>query len=254
MLNILRRISLATALLLVMPITVWLTGWHWQPGASDLKLKLFFAVTETVTRPWGTLTSLLISAWVLWCLRFRLKPALVLLAIMNVTVIAGQYTGSLIKNQVQEARPYVVWLEQHHGIDERVFYQQTRTERSAMVNRLLVDEQTVPGWLKRHWAFETGFAFPSGHTLFAASWALLAVGLLWPRKRYLTLVIIFGWACAVMASRLLLGMHWPRDLVMATVVAGVWVSVATWLAQRFCGPLTLPPVEQKEVQERNNGL
>jgi membrane-associated phospholipid phosphatase len=34
--------------------------------------------------------------------------------------------------------------------------------------------------------FETGFAFPSGHTMFAASWALLAIGLLWPRRHYKT--------------------------------------------------------------------
>ncbi|XPE61646.1 phosphatase PAP2 family protein [Shigella flexneri] len=41
--------------------------------------------------------------------------------------------------------------------------------------------------ISSHWQKETGFAFPSGHTMFAASWALLAVGLLWPRRRTLSI-------------------------------------------------------------------
>ena len=55
--------------------------------------------------------------------------------------------------------------------------------------------------------------------MFAASWALLALGLLWPRRHYKTVVVIFLWAAGVMASRLLLGMHWPRDLAMATILS-----------------------------------
>ncbi len=47
-----------------------------------------------------------------------------------------------------------------------------------------------------------------------------------------------------MGSRLLLGMHWPRDLVVATLISWALVAVATWLAQRICGPLT-PPAGRK---------
>ena len=47
----------------------------------------------------------------------------------------------------------------------------------------LAEEKNIPQYLRSHWQKETGFAFPSGHTMFAASWALLAVGLLWPRRR-----------------------------------------------------------------------
>ena len=34
--------------------------------------------------------------------------------------------------------------------------------------------------------------------MFAASWALLAVGLLWPRRRTLTIAILLVWAMGVM--------------------------------------------------------
>jgi phosphatidylglycerophosphatase B len=49
-----------------------------------------------------------------------------------------------------------------------------------------------------------------------------------------------------MGSRLLLGMHWPRDLVVATLISWMLVTLATWLAERFCGPLTPPPEEKKK--------
>ncbi|KAF6639114.1 phosphatidylglycerophosphatase B [Pantoea agglomerans] len=250
MFKISRRTTFGMLLLLIMPVAVWLSGWRWQPGESNALLKGLFWMTETVTNPWGIVTSVVLSAWMLWCLRFRLKPAILLLLIMNATILAGQYTKSYIKEQIQEPRPYVIWLEQHHGLDEKTFYELKRKQRGEMVTSLIADETQIPGWLKRHWAFETGFAFPSGHTMFAASWALLALGLLWPRRHYKTVVVIFLWATGVMASRLLLGMHWPRDLAMATILSWLLVTIATWLAQRFCGPLTLPPEEQKEVAQR----
>lgn len=250
MLKIWRRTTAGMLLLLIIPLMVWLTGWTWTPGESNALLRFLFWMTETVTRPWGTLTSLLLSAWVLWCLRFRLRPAIFLLIIMNATILTGQYTKSYIKDQVQEPRPYVVWLEHNHGLDDREFYQLSRDARGQRVNELLASDKQLPAWLKRHWAFETGFAFPSGHTLFAASWALLMTGLLWPRRHYKTVLVTGLWACAVMASRLLLGMHWPGDLAVAVVLSWVLVTIATWLAQCFCGPLTLPPDERKEVRQR----
>ncbi|MGG6109133.1 phosphatidylglycerophosphatase B [Pantoea allii] len=254
MVNIFQRTLAGMLLLLIMPVAVGLSGWQWQPGESNTFLKILFWMTETVTRPWGMLTSLVLSAWVMWCLRFRLKPALLLLLIMNATILAGQYTKSFIKEQVQEPRPYVVWLEKTHGLDDKTFYQLSREQRGQRVTELIADESHIPGWLKKHWAFETGFAFPSGHTMFAASWALLVIGLLWPRRHYKTIVLVGVWSVAVMGSRLLLGMHWPRDLAVATFISWLLVVLATWLAQRFCGPLSLPPEEQQEVAEREQGL
>ncbi|CUU24180.1 Phosphatidylglycerophosphatase B [Duffyella gerundensis] len=250
MFDIARRTALGALLLLIIPLVVWLSGWQWQPGQNTLWLKGLFWMTETVTRPWGIITFILLTAWFLWCLRFRLKPALFLVAIMLAAIMAGQYTKSFIKERVQEPRPYVLWLEKTHGVNEETFYQLKRKARGEMVTNLLQDEQQVPGWLKRHWAFETGFAFPSGHTLFAASWALLGVGLLWPRRRTLTIVVLLLWATGVMVSRMLLGMHWPRDLIVATLISWLLVTLAVWLAQRVCGPLTVPVEESQEINQR----
>lgn len=251
MLAIATRTAFGAFLLLIMPLTVWFSGWEWQPGGSSCWLKLLYWVTETVTQPWGIITHILLCAWFLWCLRFRLKPALMLFAILAVAIVGGQLTKSLIKEYVQEPRPFVTWLEKTHHIPVSEFYTLKRKERSALVQEQLQHERTIPGWLRGHWQKETGFAFPSGHTMFAASWALLGVGLLWPRRRYWTLALLLVWATAVMGSRMLLGMHWPRDLAVATVISWLLVTLATWLAQRLCGSLTPPVEEQKEIAGRD---
>lgn len=252
MAEILKRTTLGMLILLLMPVGVMLSGWHWQPVTMGWGYKLLFWFTETVTSPWGTLTSAILCGWFMWCLRFRWKPAVFLLGIIIATLLSGQYTKSLIKEQVQEPRPYVLWLEKTYGINEQQFYDQKRKQRSEMVLAAVGENTLLPGWLKQHWAFETGFAFPSGHTMFAASWALLGVGLLWPRRRYVTIVLLMSWAIAVMGSRLVLGMHWPRDLVFATLISWLFITLATWLAQRFCGPLTVPLQEQQEIAQREN--
>ncbi|MDX6915187.1 MULTISPECIES: phosphatidylglycerophosphatase B [Pectobacterium] len=251
MYEIAKRTTIGAALLLIMPMIIWMSGWQWQPEYNGLWLRVLFWITETVTSPWGILTSIVLSIWFLWCLRFRLKPALGLLVIMAITVLIGQGIKSVIKEWVQESRPYVVWLEKNHQVDDSYFYSLPRKERSELVKTQLQDQTQIPQWLRSHWQFETGFAFPSGHTMFAATWALLGVGLLWARRHYKTVVILMLWASGVMGSRLVLGMHWPQDLVVATLISWLLVVVASWLAQRWCGPLSLQYEEIKEQAEED---
>ncbi|WCG84750.1 phosphatidylglycerophosphatase B [Pectobacterium sp. A5351] len=251
MYEIAKRTTIGAALLLIMPMTIWMSGWQWQPEYDGLWLRVLFWITETVTSPWGILTSIVLSIWFLWCLRFRLKPALGLLVIMAITVLIGQGIKSVIKEWVQESRPYVVWLEKNHQVDDSYFYSLPRKERSELVKMQLEDQAQIPQWLRSHWQFETGFAFPSGHTMFAATWALLGVGLLWARRHYKTVAILMLWASSVMGSRLVLGMHWPQDLVVATLISWLLVVAASWLAQRWCGPLSLQYEEIKEQAEED---
>jgi len=158
---------------------------------------------------------------------------------------------SWVKDNVQEPRPFVVWLEKAHHVPVDEFYTLKRKDRGVLVKEQLAEQEDIPKFLRKHWQKETGFAFPSGHTMFAASWALLGVGLLWPRRRTITIAVLLVWATGVMGSRLLLGMHWPRDLVVATLISWLLVTLATWLAERFCGPLTPPPEEKEEIAERD---
>lgn len=100
MLSIAKRTTVGAALLLVMPVSVWISGWNWQPGHSVWWLKSLYWVTETVTQPWGIITHVLLCAWFLWCLRFRLKAAMMLLLFWPVLScwdrgkIAGEGAGA----------------------------------------------------------------------------------------------------------------------------------------------------------------
>lgn len=172
--SIARRTAVGAALLLVMPVAVWISGWRWQPGEQSWLLKAAFWVTETVTQPWGVITHLILFGWFLWCLRFRIKAAFVLFAILAAAILVGQGVKSWIKDKVQEPRPFVIWLEKTHHIPVDEFYTLKRAERGNLVKEQLAEEKNIPQYLRSHWQKETGFAFPSGHTMFAASWALLA--------------------------------------------------------------------------------
>lgn len=250
MLSIARRTAIGAALLMIMPGVVWVSGWKWQPDLPQAWLKLLYWVTESVTQPWGIITHTVLCGWFLWCLRFRLRAAVMLFVILGAAILLGQGIKSWIKEQVQEPRPFVVWLEKSRQVPVDQFYALKRKERAKLVHEQLAQEQDIPRFLRKHWQKETGFAFPSGHTMFAASWALLGVGLLWPRRRWVTIAALLTWATAVMGSRLALGMHWPQDLLVATLISGLLVTLATWLTQRLCGPLTPPGEEAQEIKTR----
>ncbi len=171
-----------------------------------------------------------------------------LFAILAAAILVGQGVKSWIKDKVQNHDLLLSgWKKHHIPVDE--FYTLKRAERGNLVKEQLAEEKNIPQYLRSHWQKETGFAFPSGHTMFAASWALLAVGLLWPRRRTLTIAILLVWATESWkppAARDAL----PRDLVVATLISWALVAVATWLAQRICGPLTPPAEENREIAQR----
>ncbi|SFM95655.1 phosphatidylglycerophosphatase B [Izhakiella capsodis] len=249
--DIIKRTGVGSLLLILMPLVVWVLRWRWAPGGNyDIQYVLYW-LTESVTRPWGILTSALLCGWFLWCLRLHFKSALVLLAIMIAVIAGGQFSNQVIKTLLKEPRPYVRWLEETHHITSEDFYAQPRDSRSVQVTQMTDHDNRIPAWLKQHWSFETGFALPSGHTMFSASWALLSVGLLWPRRHYKTVAVLMIWATGVMTSRLVLGMHWPRDLVAAVLMSWLLVIVSTWCAQRW-GILAMKPREQRLIVQRKS--
>lgn len=247
--SIARRTAVGAALLLVMPVAVWISGWRWQPGEQSWLLKAAFWVTETVTQPWGVITHLILFGWFLWCLRFRIKAAIMLFAILAAAILVGQGVKSSIKDKVQEPRPFVIWLEKTHHIPVDEFYTLKRAERGNLVKEQLAEENNIPQYLRSHWQKETGFAFPSGHTMFAASWALLTVGLLYASAN-VNYCYLAGLGNRSHGKPPAARDALVRDLVVATLISWALVAVATWLAQRVCGPLTPPAEENREIAQR----
>jgi undecaprenyl-diphosphatase len=66
-----------------------------------------------------------------------------------------------------------------------------------------------------------GSSFPSGHTLVVAAFATasaLVVSRLWPDARRYALTAAFAWVVLVALSRLVLGVHWPTDVLVAACI------------------------------------
>ncbi len=77
-----------------------------------------------------------------------------------------------------------------------------------------------------------GSSFPSGHTLVVAAFATataLCIGRLWPGLRRPAMLLAIAWTLLVGLSRLVLGVHWPTD-VLAAACIGAFLPLAIDLA------------------------
>jgi len=73
-----------------------------------------------------------------------------------------------------------------------------------------------------------GSSFPSGHTLAVAAFAtavVLCVGRIKPALRNFALAIAMLWIFLVAISRLVLGVHWPTDVLVAACI-GAFMPLA----------------------------
>ncbi len=79
--------------------------------------------------------------------------------------------------------------------------------------------RTRPDLWKTEWYW--GSSFPSGHTLLVTAFALatvICVTRIWPEKRYIAVLIATVWVFSVAISRLVLGVHWPTDVLAAACI------------------------------------
>ncbi len=72
-----------------------------------------------------------------------------------------------------------------------------------------------------------GSSFPSGHTLTTAAFstaAALCVARIWPRAGNAAMALAVLWTSLVALSRLVLGVHWPSD-VLAAMCVGAFIPL-----------------------------
>jgi membrane-associated phospholipid phosphatase len=90
----------------------------------------------------------------------------------------------------------------------------------------LVTGRERPALWETRWYW--GTSFPSGHTLETTCFAMaltLCLSPIWPSKVRLMRLIALGWVILVGWSRLVLGVHWPSDVLVAVCI-GMLIPIA----------------------------
>ena len=239
-LTMLKRLSLYTLLLCLVPLFTWLTGWHWsaQTALFDYDRPLYW-LTESGSAPYAIITCGVFA--LLFGVFFNnRKQWLVAVAIMACSVVATQGIKTGLKSAFAEPRPFVSYVVEQTHSNAEDFYANSRKERSKIVENFYQGQSNTPEWIKGHYADEVGYSFPSGHTIFAASWLMLAVGFagLVGKKTLASkavVALVSVWAILMLISRLRFGMHYPIDLLVSTLIA--------WIVH--CGLFALLSKKQK---------
>lgn len=232
----LKRFSIYAMFLCIVPILAWLFNWHWQIDHTyDGFSYVLYILTETAGKPYSIITSAIFAFVYFWQLKNK-KMALKVVAVMALVVCFTLGIKSVVKPLVQEDRPFMQQILMTLPQGEH-FYQLKKSQRARLVKQFHQhNAPQTPQWLIQHRASKTGFAFPSGHSMFVATWVMLLVGFAGIFSRYpLFAYLAKGatiWAMLVLLSRLQLGMHFPIDEIVSIFIAwAVNVGVFYFLRQ-----------------------
>ena len=124
----------------------------------------------------------------------------------------------------------------------------------AAVTKSIVGRARPP--VSLHLISETDASFPSGHATdsaavgFAIALVLAVFVLRRPLARLASLAGGGLFATAIGTSRLMLGVHWPSD-VLAGLALGLSVSLAVTMMAAFFARLAPPPMEQATRTQRS---
>lgn len=218
--TMMKRLSSAAVLLLLLPTIWWLSGWQWSPEVTENRLTyVLYFITETASKPHALFTCMAFALFYFLQFKDRITGFKVVLVLAGF-IILTQGVKAVMKPTFKVDRPFVVQMLE--GCERPDFYALTKPERKEVVLNYYKEKQNVPNYVAKHHSVETSFSFPSGHSIFAAAWVFLAVGFstLFPQKGIVSLVpYVQIWAIFILWSRLYLGMHYPVDEIASILIA-----------------------------------
>ncbi|MCX8650639.1 phosphatase PAP2 family protein [Gilliamella sp. B2776] len=231
---VIKKTMATLAIMLIIPLVIIAINWHWQPESLNDTSKYFFYITETASFPWAMMTSTVF--FIIFCCLLTNKTIKKMIALwfcLVCAILGGQIVKTIIKSQTAESRPYVLWMTKEFHLSDKQFYLLPKSEKQQFISEKLNNSKIIPNWLSKHWQSETGYSLPSGHTLFSATWAFLAITLLGFRRHYIIVTAIIVWALLIEISRLALGMHSPIDLLLGILLAWAISLICYFYSQKW---------------------
>lgn len=222
------RLLLLVPLLLIVPVAIASLGyqWHWQwfplLDLDEAPAAMAYLMTLSIDELGIAIILTALSVFALLGWRHRPGQYVVFFFCLMAAMGSAFVTKSVAKQYFKEPRPYVIWLADEGRLtDSNSFYAQLPLLRELMLADSLSDfsEDEIPKWLKLHWQDEVSYSFPSGHSIAAMTIASFYCLLLLYRRRAKWLIAgLSVWAVGVCYSRLLLGLHWPVDILASSVL------------------------------------
>jgi undecaprenyl-diphosphatase len=157
---------------------------------------------------------------ILWFVRQTIPPAL-----LGIFALITQTGAGLFLAPLTAMLSSLLFLTRHRRAAVLLAASMVSAWTLTYVLKALVDRARPELWST---AWYWGASFPSGHTLSTAAFATaltLAAARVWPRSRNVALPLAAVWISLVGLSRLVLGVHWPTD-VLAAICLGVFIPLA----------------------------
>ena len=221
-------------LLICIPAMLFLTNTVLFPliSLNSSQAEGLYWLTSSGTAPFGVLTVLALLG-----LCFRKIPKAHFLPIfitVSVSMVSTLALNQFLKPYFSEPRPNAQLMHQQQLLNIDEFYQLPTAQRKPMidnaVSQFIADPSNpqLSNRIANHWRNEVGFAFPSGHTLFAVTLSMVMSYFLLLSGQYLLPSLLCLWSLGMGFSRMLLGMHWSQDVLASTVIGGLIGLVSIW--------------------------
>ncbi|WP_108651520.1 phosphatase PAP2 family protein [Dongshaea marina] len=153
---------------------------------------------------------------------FCLNRLVILVGCLLVALAVAWGTKTVVKHVTQESRPYLEQLAAEGKIPSTdSFYQLKEADRGQLIKSLKLPD--TPAWLQQHLTKEVNYSFPSGHSIAAITLVMFFMPIWFSMRRPGWLVgLLVLWGVGVCYSRLLLGLHWPGDVLASSIFGSVF--------------------------------
>ena len=223
---------------------------------ADQALSRFWLFLSDSGAQWGVGTMLFLATALVASkqtgTKARILKGIYFLGGLFVVLLAFAATNEFVtKPLVAAPRPYALKLEAEGLFRAAEFYTLPNNRERSLFLRKTFDEhpdhpvvKSLDPKIREHWELETGFSFPSGHSLnaflFAVVLAFLIQWLLPQGRRWVW--IPFLWAGGVCLSRIAVGVHSPLDVTVGALLGGL-VGCFILMAGLFDKVLPAEPME-----------